>query len=73
MLSNRAIASRLRKRLLSTTHPHSRETEAFYVYVADGSDTFQMKDHYATRESARQEAKNYLRRYEVSTALQYGY
>jgi hypothetical protein len=43
------------------------------VYVADGSDTFQMKDHYATRESARQEAKNYLRRYEVSTALQYGY
>ena len=73
MLSNCAIASRLRKRLLSITHPHSRETEAFYVHVANGSVTFQMKDHHATRESARQEAKNYLRKYEVLNARQYGY
>src|SRR5918995_195383 len=72
MLSNCAIASRLRKRLLSITHPCSRETEAFYVHVANGSVTFRMKDHHATRESARQEAKNCLRRYEVSTALQSG-
>ncbi len=43
------------------------------MHVADGSVTFQMKDHHATRESARQEAKNYLRRYEVFNALQYGY
>ena len=43
------------------------------MHVANGSVTFQMKDHHATRESARQEAKNYLRRYEVLTALQYGY
>ena len=38
-----------------------------------GSVTFRLKDHLATRESARQEAKNCLRRYEVSTALQSGY
>ena len=73
MLPNCAIASRLRKRLLSTTHPRSREAEAFYVHVANGSVTFQMKDHHATRESARQEAKNYLRGYEVFTAPRYGY
>jgi hypothetical protein len=72
-LSSCAIASRLRKRLLSTTHLRSRETEAFYVHVTDGSVTFQMKDHHATRESAIQETKNYLRKYEVFIALQYGY
>lgn len=43
------------------------------MHVADGSVTFQIKDHHATRESAGQGAKNYLRRYEVFTALQYGY
>src|SRR5918997_6187925 len=73
MLPSCAIASRLRQRLLSTTQPRSRETETFCVHVANGSVTFQIKDHHATRESARQEAKNYLRRYQVFTALQYGY
>jgi hypothetical protein len=53
MLSSCAIASRLRQRLLSTTHPRSRVTETFYVHVAEGSVTFQIKNHYATRESAR--------------------
>ena len=43
------------------------------MHVANGSVTFRMKDHHATRESAGQEAKNYLRRYEVFIALQYGY
>jgi hypothetical protein len=72
MLSSCAIASRPRKRLLSTTHPCSREMEAFYVHVANGSVTFRMKDHHATRESTSQETKNHLRRYGVFTALQYG-
>ena len=43
MVSHCAIASRPRKRLLSQTHPRSRETEAFYVHVANGSVTFQMQ------------------------------
>jgi hypothetical protein len=33
--------------------PLERVTEAFYVHIANGSVTFRMKDHYATRESAR--------------------
>jgi hypothetical protein len=43
------------------------------VHVANGSVTFQIKDHHATRESVRQEAKNCLRRYQVCTALHNGY
>src|SRR5918997_5459151 len=74
MLPSCASASRLlRQRLLSTTQPRSREMETFCVHVADGRVTFQIKDHHATRESVRQEAKNYLRRYEVFNALHYGY
>jgi len=50
-----------------------RETEAFHVRVANGSVTFRMKNHHATEESAKEEAENYLRAYEIFTALQYGY
>ena len=33
--------------------PRSRETEAVYAHLGNGSVTFRMKDHHATRESAR--------------------
>ena len=52
--------------------PVERETKAFRMRLSDGTVTFEMKKHYASKETARECVEPYLRTWEVAAALSQG-
>jgi acyl-CoA synthetase (AMP-forming)/AMP-acid ligase II len=53
--------------------PVGRETEAFRVRLADDIVTFEMVEHHASEESARECVEPYLRAWELDAALRFGH
>jgi hypothetical protein len=52
--------------------PVDRETEAFRMRLEDGVATFEMLEHHASEETARRCVEEYLRAWEIHTALRLG-
>jgi hypothetical protein len=55
----------------SNPQPIERNTNAFYLRLEEDIVTVWMKEHHATENSARERVERYLRRWEISAALQH--
>ena len=52
--------------------PVERETEAFRMRLEDGVATFEMLEHHASEDTARECVEGYLRAWEIHVALRFG-